>query len=213
MINKIVLASASPQRSDLLTEAGLKFEVCPAHVDEFEDPMAQPDALVHHNSRLKAEAIARGRPDALVLGADTTVSHKSRVLNKPADMSEARAMLHRLSGQAHTVYTAVTLLCIEHGIDELILESSQVTFKPLDDATITQYFSIVNPLDKAGAYGIQDGTSLILDHYEGSLANVMGLPIESLLERLAILNLIEDLRVNEKSPQRSEASTQRINHE
>jgi len=102
-------------------------------------------------------------------------------------------MLRRLSGETHTVYTGLALIYTPLCIDEVWFVSSSVTFNLLSEDTITQYFSIVNPLDKAGAYGIQDGTSLIIDHFEGSLTNIMGLPIESLTERLQELGLLDAL--------------------
>lgn len=191
--DKITLASASPRRRDILSDAGLRFEICPANVEEFEDSNAAPDALVHHNAQLKAVCVARTRPLALVLGADTTVCLRAEVLGKPADMQEARAILKKLSGKTHTVYTGVALISEPLGVDEIFIETSEVTFKPLDDATITQYFSIVNPLDKAGAYGIQDGRSLIVERYTGSLANIMGLPVERLRSVLDAKGLLDSL--------------------
>lgn len=194
-IDKITLASGSPRRRDLLTDAGLRFEVCPADVEEFDDPLAEPSALVHHNARLKAATIADQQPEALVLGSDTTVSLHGYSLGKPADMQEARKTLKKLSGQTHTVYTGVALICRATGLDDVFVETSDVTFHELDEDTITQYFSIVNPLDKAGAYGIQDGRSLIIKEFHGTIENIMGLPIHSLLEKLEKLGLLDALRV------------------
>ena len=189
--DKITLASASPRRRDLLAQANINFEVCPADVQEFDDPRAEPAALVHHNANLKANALANAKPTALVLGSDTTVSLKERILGKPTDLNAARTMLKELSGQTHTVYTGVALMCRQLKLDDVFVETSEVTFKTLNDDTITEYFNIVNPLDKAGSYGIQAGRELIIDHYEGSLANIMGLPIESLLKRLEDLGLLD----------------------
>jgi septum formation protein len=89
-------------------------------------------------------------------------------------------MLRRLQGKTHTVFTAVALISLNNGIEQCFVESSKVRFKPLDDVAIEHYFSLVNPLDKAGAYGIQEGKELIIEQYEGSLYNIMGLPIERL---------------------------------
>lgn len=190
----ILLASGSPRRSELLTRMGLRFEVFPAQVDEWEAHDAPPAELVRHNAALKADWAAERRPGELILASDTTVALDDHVLNKPADMDEARAMIGRLSGRTHTVYTSIALRCEPLGIDELDHVTSLVTFHPLDDATIERYFQIVNPLDKAGAYGIQEGKDIIIAGLDGSLNNVMGLPTEFLEALLRRLGLWESLR-------------------
>ena len=106
------------------------------------------------------------------------------VLNKPVDMDEARAMLEQLSGREHTVYTAVALRWADGSFCDDFVEASRVRFKSLDDAIITAYFECVNPLDKAGAYGIQSGREMIIEAVDGSVENVMGLPIQALQARL-----------------------------
>jgi len=188
------LASASPRRAQLLGELGLRFVVEPTHVPEDEDPAAPPESLVKANAVAKARALARLRPTALILGCDTTVSPDNKNLNKPADMAEARVMLRCLSGRMHTVYTGVCLIDGQTGETVLEAVTSRVFFRPLDEAVITRYFAVVNPLDKAGAYGIQEGRELIIDRWEGSLANIMGLPVERLAEILAQRGLLEALR-------------------
>jgi septum formation protein len=186
----LILASASPRRKQLLAELGLTFDVVVAAVTEHEDPTTDPRTMVAHNAALKADWVAQGHPEALVLGADTTVFIDDRVLNKPADLIEARAMLRQLSGRTHTVFTGVSLrrtsdqLKIDEGV------SSEVTFKPFDDAVIDAYFKVVNPLDKAGSYGIQEGRDLIIAGWRGSFTNIMGLPIETtkqILQRCGLL--------------------------
>jgi len=159
---------------------GLRFEVFPAQVLEWEAQDADPAELVRYNAALKAGWAAQRRHEALILAADTTVALDGHVLNKPLEMGEARAMLRRLSGNTHTVYTAVALRCQAMGLDLLEHVTSQVTFKDLDDAAIESYFARVNPLDKAGAYGIQEGKDIIINRLDGSLSNVMGLPVEHL---------------------------------
>ena len=112
------------------------------------------------------------------------------ILNKPVDLEDARAMLTRMSGRTHTVYTAVCLINQEKEVDELITVTSRVTFKSFDDALITRYFGLVDPLDKAGAYGIQEGKELIIEGWEGSFSNIMGLPVDevrALLENQGLL--------------------------
>lgn len=187
---QLVLASASPRRAELLTRMGLSFEVWPAAVSEWEAEDAPPAGLVRHNAELKAGHVAVRRPESLVLAADTTVALGNLVINKPVDLDDARGMLRRLSGQTHRVYTAIALRAEAAGIRELHHVISEVSFKELSAADIENYFQLVNPLDKAGAYGIQEGSDLIIDQLRGSLTNVMGLPtefLEILLEERGLL--------------------------
>ncbi len=181
---QLILASASPRRSELLERIGLQFQICPADVEEYNSPDDGPAQMVLHNAGLKADALASEFPDGLVLGSDTTVALDGIVLNKPVDLDDARAMLKQLSGRAHTVYTAIALRWQGGALRDDFVEASQVRFKPLDDATIDAYFKVVDPLDKAGAYGIQSGREMIIEAVEGSVENVMGLPIQALEARL-----------------------------
>ncbi len=188
---RLVLASASPRRQQLLAGMGLPFDVVPAEVTEHEAPDADPRAMVAHNAALKADWVAARRPAAFVLGADTTVFIDQTVLNKPRDLAEARAMLTRLAGRTHTVFTGLALrregerLCLDEGV------ASEVTFKDFDDAVIDAYFSLVNPLDKAGAYGIQEGRELIIAGWRGSFTNIMGLPVEETKQILTRAGLLD----------------------
>ncbi|HEV8072860.1 MAG TPA: Maf family protein [Opitutaceae bacterium] len=190
---RLVLASASPRRQQLLAGMGLAFDIVPAEVTEHEAPDADPRAMVAHNAALKADWVAARRPAAFVLGADTTVFIDQTVLNKPRDLADARAMLKRLAGRTHTVFTGLALrrACDRLQLDEGV--TSEVTFKNFDDAVIDAYFGIVNPLDKAGAYGIQEGRELIIAGWRGSFTNIMGLPVEEtkqILTRVGLLNSI-----------------------
>lgn len=182
---KLILGSASPRRSELLDRIGLRFEVMPTDVDEIESAREGPSQMVAANAELKAAALSPTYPQALVLGSDTTVALEEEVLNKPADLTEARAMLLRLSGRSHTVFTAVALYWEGGGLKEVFIESSEVRFKSFGDEVIDRYFEEVNPLDKAGAYGIQQAREMIIESVEGSVENVMGLPIQALERRLA----------------------------
>lgn len=182
---KLVLASASPRRSELLERMGLSFEVHPSHAEEDDSGSNGPEKMVFHNAILKAAAMEDTYPHALILGSDTTVAIDDHVLSKPTDLDHAKVMLQRLSGRVHTVYTAVALHWNAGGFKECFVERSDVRFKPLDDATIDAYFAIVNPLDKAGAYGIQEGRELIIESVDGSVENVMGLPIQALAAKFA----------------------------
>ena len=185
-----ILASASPRRKELLERIGARFDIVPAQVEEFEEGHADPETMVRENAALKACWVARKYPNRFVLGSDTTVHLDGKVLVKPADMKEAKRMLTRLSGRTHVVYTGVSLQCQDRSIEETFGVRSEVTFKSFGDQTIESYFGIVNPLDKAGAYGIQEGTGLIIDSFQGSRSNIMGLPIDETKRMLERHNLI-----------------------
>ena len=173
----LILASGSPRRKHLLETMGATFEIVSADVEELHD-LSNPQELVEINAKLKAGWVAEKRPGDWVLGSDTTVALGDEILNKPVDMEDARSMLRRMSGNTHTVYTAVCLIKRDEAIEELFTVTSDVTFKPFDDALITEYFKVVNPLDKAGAYGIQEGKELIIEGWKGSFSNIMGLPVD-----------------------------------
>jgi len=187
---KFILASASPRRKELLERIGARFDIVPAQVEEFEEGHADPETMVRENAALKAGWVAGKHPDRFVLGSDTTVHLDGKVLAKPANLEEARQMLGRLSGRTHVVYTGVSLQRQDGDINETFGVRSEVTFKPFDDQTIDRYFEIVNPLDKAGAYGIQEGTELIIESFQGSHSNIMGLPIDETKRMLERHNLI-----------------------
>jgi len=186
----LILASSSPRRKYILEDMGVPFSTIPAQVNEWTDSTADPCQLVIHNSLIKAESVADQNPDSPVLAADTTVALENQIFNKPDDLNEARSMLRQLSGKNHTVYTGLCLIFSAREIHEARYVSSEVTFKTLDADAIEHYFALVNPLDKAGAYGIQQGRDIIIDRYCGSLTNIMGLPAEetvSLLEKHGLL--------------------------
>ena len=148
-----------------------------------------------HNASLKARHLADKYRSTLILGADTTVALDGLVFNKPGDLDEARTMLRRLSGRVHTVYTGIALVWRERELDSAHCMTSRVRFKPLSDATISAYFQIVNPLDKAGAYGIQEGRDLIIEDYEEPVSNIMGLPVEWVAEQLTALGIAPEQRL------------------
>jgi septum formation protein len=190
---RFLLASASPRRTELLRAAGIPHSVVVAAVTEHEDPATDPRAMVLHNARLKAAAVARRHPDALVLGSDTTVALGDRALNKPADLAESRAMLRSLSGREHVVHTGVCLLCPALGLEEVHDVTAWVRFRPLSEEDITRYQALVNTLDKAGAYGIQEGREIIIDAFQAPISTIMGLPVEFVAARLAALGVRERL--------------------
>ncbi len=180
----VILASASPRRRELLERAGLEFEIMHSPAEEIHDASIPPEKLCETNAALKAEAIAALRPDAAVIGADTLVFIDGEPLGKPADLDEARAMLRRLAGRVHRVCTGVCVI-FPDGRRELFHDSTEVTFRPLDGAAIDDYLAVANPLDKAGAYGIQEYGERIISGISGSFENVMGLPVEMVMEALS----------------------------
>lgn len=191
---RLILASASPRRRELLGELGVPFEIVTAAVTEWEDPAADPREMVAHNAALKADAVAALHPEAIVLGADTTVFIEGHALNKPADPAEARAMLRRLSGRTHTVFTGLAVRCVATGLRLDDGESSEVTFKSLDEATIEAYLAEVPTLDKAGGYAIQQRPDLIIAERRGSLSNIIGLPLDTTKQILTAAGLFGDAR-------------------
>ncbi len=187
----LILASASPRRRELLAGIGVEFDVITADVTEHEEVTTDPRVMVAHNAALKADWVAERYPHAWVLGADTTVFADGHALNKPRDGGEARAMLRRLSGRTHTVFTGIALRQMSGGvrIDQGV--ASEVTMRVLDEALIEAYLAQVHTLDKAGGYGIQDHGEMIVERYTGSLSNIIGLPVEEAKQLLTRCGLLK----------------------
>ena len=180
----LILASGSPRRRQLLEQIGLTFVVRSSDVDESVSPGLTPAQVVESLSARKGEAVAaEAAPGDLVLSADTVVSLDGAILGKPRDRAEAEAMLTALSGRTHQVYTGVTLL--QDGRRLTGHEVTAVTFRPLSPEEIAAYVSTGEPMDKAGAYGIQGLGALLVERLEGDYFNVMGLPLCRLGEMLA----------------------------
>ena len=179
----VVLASASPRRRELLATAGITFEVVVSPAEEIHDASLRPDVLCEINATLKAAAVADVRPDATVIGADTLVFLDGDPLGKPATLGEAREMLRRLSGRTHQVCTGVCVI-YPGGRKNTFHDLTEVTFLPLDEAAIDRYLAVADPLDKAGAYGIQESGELIISGIEGAYDNVMGLPVAKVIAAL-----------------------------
>lgn len=190
---KIILASASPRRRELLEQIGLSFEVMTSQVEE-KISSAGPDRVVEELSCQKAKAVAEklSRPKAggavLVIGADTVVALDGAILGKPSDPGDAFRMLERLQGREHEVYTGVTLLYRAADASEWTAKSfherTGVHFHPMTEAEISEYVDTGDPLDKAGAYGIQGFCARYISGIEGDYNNVVGLPVGRLYQEI-----------------------------
>jgi len=185
---RVILASGSPRRRELLAAAGLDFEVIPSPAEEIHDGALGMAALCEENARLKAVAVAEKHPEAAVIGADTLVFLEGEPLGKPKNLDEAASMLRRLSGKRHQVCTG---FCIAGPAERLRTFHcvTDVFFKDLDNSTIDLYIAKTNPLDKAGGYGIQDHGEMIVSRIEGEFDNVMGLPVGAVIEALQEIGL------------------------
>lgn len=184
----LILASNSPRRRDLLLKAGIEFTVQPAAVDESLRPGESAAEYVKRVARAKALAVARtAGPGNLVLGADTTVVIAGQILGKPRDASGAAQMLCLLSGGAHYVVTGICIVRAPEKIEAWKHEASTVFFKPLSEETIRRYVATGEPLDKAGAYAIQGLAAEFIERVEGSIDNVVGLPVAQVVDLLRLL--------------------------
>jgi septum formation protein len=182
---RLVLASASARRAELLTAAGFSFDVAPADVDETPLADERPDQYALRVARDKAVAVSReleGGAHAPVLAADTVVVAGGRILGKPADAAEASGMLKTLSGDVHVVLTAVVLRTSGREVFEVV--TTRVRFVPLTDAEIGWYVATGEPEGKAGAYAIQGHGARFVDWIEGSWSNVVGLPVATVYQML-----------------------------
>jgi len=187
---RLVLGSASPRRAALLRELGAEFTVCASDVPEVIGAAEPAEAFARRMARQKGSAVAEARAGAWVLSADTIVVVDGVVLGKPADADDARHMLKRLSGRLHDVLTAVALIAPDGQLAAELLVRSAVEFRPLTATEIDDYVAGGEPLDKAGAYGVQGGAAAFVAGVSGSYSNVVGLPLDEvrdLLERFALL--------------------------
>jgi septum formation protein len=180
----LILASSSPRRAKLLQDAGLDFIVEPSHVDEnvVEDEKLKPHELVLELAKMKSLSVAAKYPNDIVIGADTIVVYEDEVLGKPKDEEDAYRMLKKLSGERHVVYTAVALTRGEQMVS--FVSETEVSMKVLSDLEIRNYIDTKEPMDKAGAYGIQGEGGNLVDHYKGDFFTIVGLPLKELMENL-----------------------------
>ena len=182
---RLILASASPRRAELLKQLGREFQIVPSDAKEVIDEQLSPLEVCQLNAHRKARAVAKKHPDALVLGADTLVFLDKEIMGKPVDLSEARRMLARLQGRTHQVVTGVSLIHLRVHRERIYAIGTDVTFHPLTAEQINVYLSKTNPLDKAGAYAIQEHGDTIVSEISGSFSNVVGLPVEQLRVELS----------------------------
>jgi septum formation protein len=181
---RLILASASPRRAELLRKLGLKFRVVPSEAPEARHEELTARELSQLNAYRKARIVAKQIPDALVLGADTLVSYGTRLFGKPTSLDEAERMISQLQGRTHQVVTGVCLIHLRRFRQKMFAETTDVTFRPLDRKQIRHYLEMIHPLDKAGAYAIQVKGELIVERVAGSVSNVVGLPVERLKKEL-----------------------------
>lgn len=187
---RVILASQSPRRRDLLNLIGIPHTVRPADIDETPLPGERPLTVVERLARAKARRIAMDEPEALVVAADTIVVIDDAILNKPVDASDARRMLRTLQGRRHDVYTAV---CVTHGGREAAgVEDTGVWFRELSDGAIDAYIATGEPMDKAGAYGIQGYGATIVERVDGDFFTVVGLPLVRLTRLLTEIGINYD---------------------
>lgn len=180
----LILASASPRRRRLLLEHGYNFRVMPAEVTEISPSHLSPGEITLFNARSKAHWIARHHPRDLVIGVDTIVSFEGKVFGKPNTMDEAVEMLGRLNGRTHEVVSGVWLRHGASGKERGLIDITRVHFRRLTETELRAYLNRIGPLDKAGAYAAQDDRGDLILRIEGSMSNVIGLPMEALVEAL-----------------------------
>jgi septum formation protein len=180
-----VLASSSPRRSTLLSDAGFQFEIAPPRLAEKFDVAVTLRELTLWNAIRKGMSVAQTRPDAVVIAADTLVALENEIIGKPSDLEEAAQILKRLSGRAHEVCSAVLIYHQTSGRSAVFHDISRVRFHRLNRAMIENYLAKVDPLDKAGGYAAQGTGAEIIAKIDGSFTNVVGLPMEKTIAALA----------------------------
>jgi septum formation protein len=190
--SRLILASASPRRRELLAATGLAFEIIPADIDESPRWGEPAETYVQRLAVAKAQAVAQRHPGAVVLGADTTVTIDGLLLGKPQTPDEARWMLGRLSGREHTVVTGVAVVAAATARSAVAVIGSRVRMRPFAMPTIVWYLATGEPQDKAGAYAIQGLGAALIECVEGSYTNVVGLPLTETLAMLGSFGITAD---------------------
>lgn len=187
---KLILASSSPRRKQILDRIGLKFEIISPNINESDlSVKMKPEKYCATLAKMKSTKISKNHPNALVIGADTIVSLDNLILNKPRDHLSAKKMLSMLSGKTHQVHTGICINWKKKDIQHSFNEISQVTFRELDEKEITYYITNFRPYDKAGSYGIQGWSSLFVKDIQGCYDNIVGFPISRIYEELKNLDI------------------------
>ncbi|MEO7297050.1 MAG: Maf family protein [Verrucomicrobiota bacterium] len=188
----LILASASPRRSELLRQLDVDFQIIPSDSEEIHNEHLTAAELAQINAYRKARSVSKKFPDSLVLGVDTLVSQGSRLYGKPKDAADARRMLEELQSGTHEVVTGVCLIHLRMHRQRIFAQRTEVTFRSLSSEQIEHYHSKINPLDKAGGYAIQEHGDDIVRHISGSFSNVVGLPLERLSDELHLFVTEQD---------------------
>ena len=192
MIKDVILASSSPRRRELLGEAGVEFEIIAPHVDETPDMSLTPEENARIIAELKARTISAVRRDKLVIAADTMVVLDGEMIGKPVDEADAIKMLSRLSGRKHKVVTGVAMAHAERGVWWSGVETSYTLFRDIPQEAIGDYVRSGEPMDKAGAYAVQGRAAEWIEGFEGSVSNIIGLPMEMLTRALRDLGYLRE---------------------
>lgn len=195
MTTRLILASASPRRAELLTAAGFDFEIAPVNLDERPRPGETAEAHVKRLAEEKAAAALQQHPDAVVVGADTVVVVDNRMLGKPASRQDAEGMIRSLAGRTHEVLTGVCVRRAGHTASHV--ERTTIQLARLDEEEIVWYVASGEPADKAGAYAIQGLASRFIEEIRGSYSNVVGLPVAAVYRLLRAVGC-DILKANEK---------------
>ncbi|MBU4377364.1 MAG: septum formation protein Maf [Candidatus Omnitrophica bacterium] len=181
-MKKIILASQSKRRSAILTSCGISHKVIPSGVREMHKSSGGPEALVMHNARIKAEQVAKGRRSGIILGVDTMVLFKGKLMGKPADKDAAKKMLRSFSGKRLLVYSGLHLIDTASGRSSTGFDITALRIKRILRRDIEKYFKLLGPYDKAGGFSIEGIGSIVFDDIKGSYYNVLGLPMAKLQE-------------------------------
>ncbi|WP_329484217.1 Maf family protein [Kribbella sp. NBC_01484] len=182
---KLVLASGSPRRKEILSDMGLEFTINPSHCDESVDPGTSPSDAVCELAIRKASTVAAGLPDSLVIGSDTVIDLAGEIIGKPHTPEQAAATLRALSGRTHIVRTAVAMVNSNDMRSEVTAAEAQIEFRDLSDDEINAYVATGEPMDKAGAYAIQGEGSSLIAKFSGDEDTIIGLPRQAVKELLA----------------------------
>jgi septum formation protein len=196
---RIILASKSPRRKELISQMGIKCETYPSQYNEKLDNSRSPQEVAIELGLGKARNVAAKFPNAIVIGSDTIVSIGGVQLEKPKNIDEAFETLKHLSGKVNEVTTSIAVVCINQSIEICRTDTTRVFFKPFDELKVREYVETGDPMDKAASYGIQSGAEVLIDHIEGSYDTVIGLPTELLSSILAEIG-VESTPVKLKAP-------------